>query len=45
MIVEQNLAFVNKLADRVYIMKEGKVEREIADRSAISDTREFEQYL
>jgi ABC-type branched-subunit amino acid transport system ATPase component len=45
MIVEQNLAFVNQLADRVYIMKEGKVEREIADRSAISDTREFEQYL
>jgi hypothetical protein len=26
-------------------MKEGKVEREIADRSAISDIRELEQYL
>jgi ABC-type branched-subunit amino acid transport system ATPase component len=45
MIVEQNLALVNRLADRIYMMKEGKVEREIADRSAISDTRELEQYL
>jgi hypothetical protein len=33
------------LADRIFIMKEGKVEREISDRSAISDTRELEQYL
>jgi len=45
MIVEQNLALVNRLADRVYIMKEGKVEKEISDRSLISDTRELEQYL
>ncbi len=45
MIVEQNLALVNRLADRIYIMKEGKVEREVAERSAISDTRELEQYL
>ena len=45
MIVEQNLSLVNRLADRIYIMKEGKVEREIADRSGISDPREFEQYL
>jgi ABC-type branched-subunit amino acid transport system ATPase component len=45
MIVEQNLALVNRLSDRIFIMKEGKVEREISDRSAISDTRELEQYL
>jgi ABC-type branched-subunit amino acid transport system ATPase component len=45
MIVEQNLSLVNRLADRIYIMKEGKVEREVADRSAISDTRELEQYV
>jgi ABC-type branched-subunit amino acid transport system ATPase component len=45
MIVEQNLTLVSRLADRIFIMKEGKVEREIADRSAISDTGELEQYL
>jgi len=45
MIVEQNLALVNRLADRIYIMKEGKVEKEISDRSGISDTQELEQYL
>lgn len=45
MVVEQNLTLVSRLADRIFIMKEGKVEREIADRSAISDIRELEQYL
>jgi len=45
MIVEQNLSLVARLADRIYIMKEGKVEREISDRSAISNTQELEQYL
>jgi branched-chain amino acid transport system ATP-binding protein len=45
MIVEQNLTLVSRLADRIFIMKEGKVEREIADRSALSDIRELEQYL
>ena len=45
MIVEQNLTLVSRLADRIFIMKEGKVEREISDRSALSDTRELEQYL
>jgi ABC-type branched-subunit amino acid transport system ATPase component len=44
-IVEQNLAMVNRLADRVYILKEGKVVREIIDRSEISDTRGLEEYL
>ena len=45
MIVEQNLAMVNRLADRVYILKEGKVAREIIDKSEISDTRGLEEYL
>jgi len=44
-IVEQNLAMVNRLADRLFILKEGKVAREIVDRSEISDTKELEEYL
>ena len=44
-IVEQNLAMVNRLADRVYILKEGKVAQEIIDKSEISDTRGLEEYL
>lgn len=44
-IVEQNLAMVNRLADRVYILKEGKVAREIIDKSEISDIRGLEEYL
>jgi len=44
-IVEQNLAMVNLLADRVHILKEGKIAREIMDKSEISDTRGLEEYL
>jgi ABC-type branched-subunit amino acid transport system ATPase component len=44
-IVEQNLAMVNRLADRIYILKEGKVAKEIVERSEISDTRGLEEYL
>jgi len=44
-IVEQNLAMVNRLADRIYIFKEGKVARQIAERSEILDTKGFEEYL
>jgi len=44
-IVEQNLAMVNRLADRLYILKEGKVAREIINKSEISDTEELEEYL
>jgi ABC-type branched-subunit amino acid transport system ATPase component len=44
-IVEQNLAMVNRLADRLYILKEGKVAREIISKSEISDTRGLEEYL
>jgi ABC-type branched-subunit amino acid transport system ATPase component len=44
-IVEQNLSMVNRLADRIHILKEGKVAREIMDKSEISDTRGLEEYL
>jgi len=44
-IVEQNLAMVNHLADRVHILKEGKVVREIIDQSEISNTQGLEEYL
>jgi len=44
-IVEQNLAMVNRLADRIYILKEGKVAGEIVERAEISDTRGLEEYL
>lgn len=44
-IVEQNLAMVNCLADRIYILKEGKVGGQIVDKSEISDSRKLEEYL
>lgn len=44
-IVEQNLAMVNRLADRIYVLKEGKLTKEIVDRSDISDSRQLEQYV
>jgi len=44
-IVEQNLAMVKYLADRVYILKEGKMAGEIVEKSEISDTQRMEKYL
>jgi ABC-type branched-subunit amino acid transport system ATPase component len=44
-IVEQNLSIVSRLADRVYIIKEGRIIREIADRQSITDTAQLEEYL
>jgi len=44
-IVEQNLTVVKHLADRVYILKEGKVARGITEKSEISDTQRLEEYL
>ncbi|MCX5907583.1 MAG: ABC transporter ATP-binding protein [Deltaproteobacteria bacterium] len=44
-IVEQNLAIVKHLADRVYILKEGKVAREIVEKAGIADTQGMEEYL
>ncbi len=45
MIIEQNLAMVNRLGDRVYILKEGKVVREINLKAESSDTCGLEEYL
>ncbi len=44
-IVEQNLSVVSRLADRVFIMKEGKIERVIVDRAEIANSGELERYL
>jgi ABC-type branched-subunit amino acid transport system ATPase component len=44
-IVEQNLSVVSRLADRIYIMKEGKIEKEINDPAQISDAAQLECYL
>jgi ABC-type branched-subunit amino acid transport system ATPase component len=44
-IVEQNLAVVAKLADRIYIMKEGKIDHEIANPREIVATAELEEFL
>lgn len=44
-IVEQNLSLVNRLADRIYVMKEGKVIREIDSKSKTGDTSDLEDYL
>jgi len=45
LIVEQNLSVVGALADRLYIMHEGKITREIAGNSEIKDKRTIETYL
>jgi ABC-type branched-subunit amino acid transport system ATPase component len=44
-IVEQNLAMVKYLADRVYILKEGKLAKEIREKMEIADTQGMEEYL
>jgi ABC-type branched-subunit amino acid transport system ATPase component len=44
-IVEQNLSVVGRLADRIYIMKEGKIEKEITDPAQIRDAAQLECYL
>ncbi len=43
-IVEQNLAMVTRLADKIYILKEGKIAKEM-DKSEISDIKGLEEYL
>lgn len=45
LIVEQNLSVVSRLADRVFIMKEGKIIREISEKSKMADSAELESYL
>lgn len=44
-IVEQNLSVVSQLADRIYIMKEGRIISEIREKSQIAKTDELEGYL
>ena len=44
-VVEQNLATVSRLADRIYVMKEGVILREIADRETIQKPSLYEEDL
>jgi ABC-type branched-subunit amino acid transport system ATPase component len=44
-IVEQNLSIVRRLADRIYVMKEGTLIREIADKAEMADSTRLEPYL
>lgn len=44
-IVEQNLSVVSRLADRIYIMKEGKIAREVTDPAEIRESAQLECHL
>ena len=44
-VVEQNLALVSRLADRIYIMKEGAIFQEISDPERIRQPRHYQEYL
>ncbi len=44
-VVEQNLATVARLADRLYVMKEGIFSREIVDRGTIENPSSYEEEL
>jgi ABC-type branched-subunit amino acid transport system ATPase component len=44
-VVEQNLATVSRLADRIYVMKEGVIVREIADQETIQKPSLYEEEL
>jgi ABC-type branched-subunit amino acid transport system ATPase component len=44
-IVEQNLSVVGMLADKVYMMREGKIVKELSEKTDISDKSQLEQYL
>lgn len=45
LVVEQNLATVARLADRVYVMKEGMLAREISDPQIIQNPSNYEEEL
>jgi len=45
LVVEQNLSVVSRMADRVYIMKEGSIFKEIVDRAVIEQSNALEGYL
>ncbi|MDD5284545.1 MAG: ATP-binding cassette domain-containing protein [Desulfuromonadaceae bacterium] len=44
-IVEQNLSVVGMLADKVYMVKEGKIMKEIVEKAEINDKMAMESYL
>jgi ABC-type branched-subunit amino acid transport system ATPase component len=44
-VVEQNLATVGRLADRLYVMKEGVFSREITDKETIENPPSYEEEL
>ncbi len=44
-VVEQNLSTVARLADRMYVMKEGIFSREIADKATIENPSSYEDEL
>lgn len=44
-IVEQNLSVVGMLADKVYMVKEGKIMKEMVDKAEINDKAAMERYL
>ena len=44
-VVEQNLATVSRLADRIYVMKEGVILRDISDRETILKPSLYEEDL
>lgn len=44
-IVEQNLSIVRRLADRIYVMKEGRMVREMTGKGAVTDSNQLECYL
>ena len=45
LIVEQNLSVVGMLADKVYMMKEGKIVQEVTDKAQMNDKIKLEQCL
>jgi ABC-type branched-subunit amino acid transport system ATPase component len=44
-IVEQNLSIVNRLADRIYVMRDGHIIKEIDNSRQTEDSHELENYL
>lgn len=44
-VVEQNLATVARLADRLYVLKEGVFSREITDKASIENPGSYEEEL
>jgi len=45
LIVEQNLSVVGMLADKVYMMKEGKIVQEVTDKAQMNNKIQLEQCL